>query len=131
MEEFLRRSLSAYHNDMLYARRNTVLSKEQIEYFNHEYCAIADSVQDAKRELKKKEEIQKNKRSLGSIHKIALPQLRDSLDGGPWVQQVDYISKALEEQECQDPLMKQKVLTLIRDSLKSSSGQLKALKRTI
>ena len=55
MEEFLRRSLSAYHEDMIYARRHKVLSKEQIESFNHEYCAIADSIQDAKRELKKKD----------------------------------------------------------------------------
>ena len=62
MEEFVRKSLNAYHEDMLYARRNRVLSKEQFEYFNKEYCAIADSVQDARRELKKKDDIQKDKR---------------------------------------------------------------------
>ena len=84
MEEFLRRSLSAYHDDILYARRSKILTKEQVDYFNHEYCMIADNIQDAKREQKRKDDFQKNKRSLGSVHKIVLPQLKDSLDGGPW-----------------------------------------------
>merc|ERR1711888_259293 len=92
---------------------------------------IADDIQDAKREQKKKDDIQKNKKSLASIHKINLPQLKDSLDGGPWVEQVDYISKALTEQEHESPLVKQKVLDLVRDSLKSATGSLKALKKTV
>ena len=39
--------------------------------------------------------------------------------------------KALEEQEQWDPLIKQQVLCKIKDSLKSSTGQLKILTKTI
>ena len=131
MEEFVRKSLNAYHEDMMYAKRNRVLTKEQFQYFNRAYCTVADKIQDAKRELKRKDDLTKNKRSLGSLHKLTLPELRDSLDGGPWVQQVDHMTRALEEQEHQDPLIKQQVLSMIKASLKTSSGQLKILKKTV
>ena len=131
MDEFLKRSLSAYHDDLVYARRGGFLSREQVDFFQQEYCTIADSIQDAKREQRKQDNIHKNKKSLASIHKIHLPQLRDSLYGGPWIEQVDYISKALTEQEHESPFVKQKVLDLVRDSLKSATGSLKALKKTV
>ena len=44
---------------------------------------------------------------------------------------MDHIIKALEEQEHQDPLIKQQVLSMIKASLKASSGQLKILKKTV
>ena len=65
------------------------------------------------------------------MHKLTLPELHDTLDGGPWVDQVNHMLKALEEHEQRDPLIKQQVLCKIKDSLKSSTGQLKILTKTI
>ena len=42
---------------------------------------------------------------------------------------MDFIQKALTEQEQECPLIKHKVLHLIRESLKTATGTLKALKK--
>ena len=73
MEEFVRKSLNTYHEDMVYAKRNRAITKDQFQYFNNAYCIVADKIQDAKRELKRKDDLTKNKRSLGSLHKLTLP----------------------------------------------------------
>ena len=92
---------------------------------------MADQTQDTKRRLKKKDELIKTKRNLAGVHKLTLPELHDMLDGGPWVDQVNHMLRALEEQEQRDPLIKQQVLCKIKDSLKASTGQLKVLTKTI
>merc|ERR1711942_525541 len=104
---------------------------DMVDYFQAEYCSLADVVQDEKRSQRKKDDLQKNQKSLASINKINLPLLRDTLDGGPWIEQVDFIMKALTEQEQESPIIKQKILNLIKESLKIATGSLKALKKTI
>ena len=54
MEEFVRKSLNAYHEDMMYAKRNRAITKDQFQYFKKVYCIVADKIQDAKRGVKKK-----------------------------------------------------------------------------
>ena len=91
---------------MKMSKRNRAITREQYHYFHGVYSMMADQIQETKRMLRKEDDIVKNKRSLATVHKLNLPELHDSLDGGPWVEQVNHMIKALEEQEHQDPLIK-------------------------
>ena len=102
LDDFLKRSLRIFHEDLVQARRGRYLTPEQVEYYQAEYSELADVVQDEKRDIRKKDDLIRNRKSLASINKATLPVLRDTLDGGPWIEQVDFIQKALTEQE-QEP----------------------------
>ena len=131
MEEFVKKSLKVYHEHFTHAKRNHAMNKEQFNSFKNAYGYFSNKIQDAKRDLKKREEFNKKKRSLSALHKLSLPNHKDSLDGGPWVEQVDHMLEALDVQEQYDPLIKQQVLTIVKNSLKASTRPLKILMKTL
>ena len=99
LEDFLKRSLRTFHEDLVHARRGGYLSHDLVDHFQGEYNALADVVQDEKRDLRIKDDQKRNRKSLAAINKTTLPALRDTLDGGPWLEQVDFIQRCLTEQE--------------------------------
>merc|ERR1711867_65963 len=46
LEDFLKRSLRTFHEDLVHARRGGYLSHDQVDHFQGEYNALADVVQD-------------------------------------------------------------------------------------
>ena len=69
----------------------------------------------------KKLKSQETKKTLSNIHKQTLPTMIDSLDSKEWLQQVQFIMKALSEEEDGVPLIMQRVKEMIKTSIKSDS----------
>ena len=59
LEEFVKKSLQVFQEDLTHTTRNCAINKEQFHFFKNAYCFFSDKIQDAKRELKRKEELDK------------------------------------------------------------------------
>ena len=131
IEEFLKQSLLFFHEDIVTAKRTRSVPTDQLEVFKNKYSKIATAPQNLKKEIKSKDEQNKGKRTLGRLCKFTLPELKDSLDGGPWQHQVEFMIDALHTQEDNNPIIRQKVIEMIKESTKNATGQLKIMAKSL
>ena len=117
--------LKRLYDDVIDAKKRYAINNAQAENYFEKYSTLARRLNPQKKELKKQEDSLKSKRSLNNLHKTNLPDLKDTLDCGPWRTQVEHMARALKEEENDDPLLKQRIINRVKTSLKGAVGQLK------
>ena len=51
LDEFMKKTLNTFYEDVVWAKRNRAISREKSQYFLEVYTTVADQIQDTKREL--------------------------------------------------------------------------------
>ena len=55
MDEFTKKSLNTFYEDLVWSKRNRAITKEQYHYFSRVYTTMADQMQETKRLLRKED----------------------------------------------------------------------------
>ena len=114
-------NLERFQDDITRARQGGVIDDVVSTRYYKQHAKFVQTLRPLKRLLAKKLKDGEAKKTLANLHKQNLPLMADSLDSKEWCEQVNFIMRALKDEEDNNPILQNRLKEMVRLSIKTDA----------
>merc|ERR1711888_178296 len=114
-------NLERFQDGVTRARQGGVIDDVSATKYYKQHAKFVQRLKPLKRVLIKKMKDGESKKTLPNLHKQNLPLMADSLDSKEWCEQVDFIMRALKDEEDNNPILQNRLKEMVRSSIKTDA----------